>query len=218
MSAHGWNGTKWWVSECSPSVSGEPSPRARPCQSPCGQGGEEQVSIPAPDSMHGNNFPRHCPLLCALVCWSFSSIKKCQRCRVMRTDPLPKSKRMFQHLRAGRPTGSTSVLEVSNMWEASAYEWSLRNKRYLFLPCPHVIKECICWDEWKIQCRRPEHTFWPMVRKMDSKWNSLRSWWRWFTPCKSEDPTRPYFAETGAEQDTEQAPTCQECPLGISYL
>lgn len=189
-------------------------------------GGEAWKSVSLHWQPAGKQFPTPLPIL---ACPSpvghstlslFLSTKKCQGCRVMRTQPLPEFKEYFSIWETGRPTGCwISVLEVSNMREASACDYS-GIRATSSLPAPRhqgkVWDDTICWDDWEIQRRRPEHILCPVFRKMDTKWKCLRFLRRWFTHSMSEDPTRPYSPRTEAEQDTEQVHTCQECPTGIS--
>lgn len=87
----------------------------------------------------------------------------------MRTQPLPEFKEYFSIWETGRPTGCwISVLEVSNMREASACDYS-GIRATSFLPAlrhqAKVWDDTICWDDWEIQCRRPEHIFAPCLEK-----------------------------------------------------
>lgn len=133
-------------------------------------------------------------------------------------EPLPELRDYFSMWETGRPAGSTAA--GFQCWKSPIYRKPLHmnltpgtgDVSSFPVPCHQGMS--YVGMHGKSNAEGLNVLSGPYLEKMDTKINCLRFLWRRFTHCRSKDPTRPNFAETGAEQGTEQAPTCQECPHG----
>ena len=114
----------------------------------------------------------------------------------MSTELLPELRECFSIWETGRPTGS--MVAGLQGWKFPIYGKPLhmndhpgtRDVSSLSALCHQgkVWGDAACWDDQKIQCRKPEHPFWSMFREMGTKWKCQRFLLRWFTRYRSEDP------------------------------